>query len=281
MVLGEEVPRDENLINTAKAITVFRAIGRQELKTEPSEKFPHMAPLIYIPGGAFRMGGNTDIDNFVEDIELPVHEVLISEFWIEETEVSNINYKQCVEAGSCSKPLATSSATRPNYYVDPEYDSYPVINVNYEQARTYCQWAGGRLPTEAEWEKAARFGGNLIYPWGFGPPSPENNNPNSINHSNIFGDTNPIFSLTFPNLIHHLAGNVWEWVSDWHSGDYYSVSPESNPTGPETGTERVVRGGSWSSDPEFLRTTNRFSRDPENGYDNVGFRCVTTEDPYP
>jgi formylglycine-generating enzyme required for sulfatase activity len=236
-----------------------------------SGHFLNLSTLVNIPVGEFKMGSASGTDPFAEKIERPQHTVYVSDFWIQRTEVNNARYTECVSTGACSPPLDS----RPNN--DDYYWGRPVVNVTYAQAQAYCTWAGGRLPTEAEWEKAARYPDGRLYPWG-------NAKPTTIlaNYNYPTGDTRVV--TAYPDGatslgIVNMAGNVWEWVADWYAPDYYSVSPDKDPTGPATGKERVVRGGSYRSEPQFLRTTNRFSSDPNKGGMGIGFRCVTTTAP--
>lgn len=236
--------------------------------------YTRLAPLVYHPPGTFIMGALPGADPYAEVWERPPHEVTLSGFWMETTEVSNARYALCVAAGVCSLPLRTSSRTRGDYYGNPAFAEYPMVNVTHAQAAQFCEWAGGRLPTEAEWEYAARFNDGRLYPWG---------NEQDLGRGQ-FGrgegsDTEPV--TAFPGGasalgVLNLAGNVWEWVADWYDAGYYAASPKENPTGPTTGKERAARGGAFATDPQFVRNTNRFSLNPERGYTNVGFRCVTT-----
>jgi formylglycine-generating enzyme required for sulfatase activity len=235
------------------------------------------APLAFVPVGEFEMGAAPGLDPFAEQWERPVHTVTLSAFWMEIYEVSNARYALCVAAGACSPPEAFTARTRENYYSDPQFGDYPVVNVNHAQAQAYCAWMGGRLPTEAEWEYAARFNDGRRYPWGGGEAD-----LGLGNFGNPDGDTQPVTSYPIGASALgalNLAGNVWEWAADWYDPEYYGESPAQNPTGPTTGTERVARGGAFATDPQFVRTTNRYARDPGRGYNNVGFRCVTASPP--
>ncbi len=235
-------------------------------------RFPHLSPLIHIPAGKFKMGSASGSDPYAESIEFPQHTVDISDFWIETTEVSNAQYEACVEDGACTPPLRSSSKTRAEYYGTFDYQFYPVVNVTYAQAAAYCQWGGGRLPTEAEWEKAGRgFFWSAIL-------APDLTEP-IANYGGLIGDTSSVSFNWTDDGVENMAGNVWEWVSDWFAGDYYAKSPAKDPTGPAEGVERVARGGAFSSKGQFLRLANRYSRPPDQGYDSVGFRCVTTSAP--
>lgn len=236
-----------------------------------------LSPLAYVPAGEFLMGAASGSDPFAEQWERPAHRVRLSAFWIETTEVSNARYALCVAEGGCALPVKDGSRTRPNYYTNPQYNEYPMVNVTHTQAAAFCAWAGGRLPTEAEWEYVARFNDGRLYPWG---------NEQDLGRGQ-FGrpegaDTEQVGSfLTGASALGvlNLAGNVWEWMADWYDPDYYSASPEQDPRGPATGKERVVRGGAFATDPQFVRNTNRFALDPEKGYTNVGFRCVADRPP--
>jgi serine/threonine-protein kinase len=204
--------------------------------------------------------------------EEPTHTVYLSTFWIDKTEVSNALYAKCVKADKCNLPSLSSSTTHESYYSNSNFDDYPVIYVSWYDANAYCEWAGRRLPTEAEWEKAARGTDGRIYPWGNRDPS-----DNLLSFSGNSNDTTqvgtyPLGASRYGAL--DMAGNVWEWVNDWYSGNYYRSSVYSDPLGPSSGQDRVLRGGSWYTSEVFVRSTSRI-RDEPNGSDyDVGFRCA-------
>jgi formylglycine-generating enzyme required for sulfatase activity len=234
-----------------------------------------LSPLAFVPAGEFLMGSKPGTDPFGDKFERPAHTVKLSAFWIETMEVSNAHYALCVADGACLPPQSGASRTHPDYYLG--YADYPVVNVTHAQAQEFCAWAGGRLPTEAEWEYAARFNDGRIYPWGNATPDFA-----LANYGHEEGDTEPVYfhqeGATALGL-RNMAGNVWEWVADWYSDEYYANSPEKDPPGPAEGTERIARGGAFATDAVFIRTTNRYARDPNRGYTNVGFRCVTRNPP--
>jgi formylglycine-generating enzyme required for sulfatase activity len=217
-----------------------------------------------------------DVNNPAESCygdEQPLHTVSLDAYYIDKYEVTNARYKVCVDAGGCTAPQESFSQTRPSYYGNATYDNFPVINVNWHQANAFCAWAGKRLPTEAEWEKAARGGSDTRkYPWG-------NRAPDStlLNYNFNVGDTTAVGSYpagASPYGVMDMAGNVWEWVNDWYQADYYSVSPGSNPQGPATGQYRVLRGGSWFNLDYFVRSAYRDNLRPDNWSYFDGFRCV-------
>ena len=220
--------------------------------------------MLFVPAGEFTMGSET------RDDEKPIHMVTLDAYWMDQTEVTNQKYALCVQAGACAPPKQTRSSQRSEYYGNPEYDEYPVIYVDWYMANDYCSWAGGRLPTEAEWEKAARGADERTYPWGEGIDC------NKANYSGCVNDTLTVGSYEYGKSLYGLfdmAGNVWEWVLDWYDSNYYSISPASNPQGPVSGQSRVLRGGSWYIVDNSVRSADRDRSNPTNTYDNVGFRC--------
>lgn len=254
-----------------------------------------------LPGGLFLMGSTDQDVNYGMELcnlhyspcnrwfymrEHPQHEVTVSPFLIDQMEVSNQQFKLCVDAGDCSQPLVCKKG-EPTY-LDPEKWDHPVVCVDWEEANNYCSWVGGRLPTEAEWEYAFRGAGSLIFPWGdefIGTYLNYCDTNCEQGHADNSADdgyqkTAPVGSFpagkTWSGL-ENMAGNVFEWVSDW-SADYGSESL-SDPSGPQSGTEKLIKGCSWYSPAAYCRGASRPAVEPDTRYDFVGFRCA--RDPLP
>jgi len=230
--------------------------------------------MVYVPAASYTMGSETGNGN-----ELPLHTVNLDSFWIDQTEVTNAMYTQCVADGACELPSEYLMDRIHSYYSDPPADDYPVVNMDWYRAEAYCNWAGARLPTEAEWELAARGTDGRIYPWG--NEAPTDNLTNTFRH---VGDLQPVGSYpdaASPYGALDMAGNAWEWVNDWFGSSYYSESPADNPQGPASGDYRVARGGSWFVIEDLLRSTARLAgfTSPEYYYIDSGFRCAMSVTP--
>jgi len=236
--------------------------------------------MMFVPAGEFPMGSP---DGIGYDNEHPQHPVYLDAYWIDQTEVTNAMYEMCVDDGKCTDPYSEESSTRPSYFRNSTYRDYPVINVDWFQAKAYCKWVGRELPTEAQWEKAARGTDGRTYPWGNNSP---NGNLVNLADSNTsfdwrddtiddgYADTAPVGTYPAgksPSGALDMAGNVWEWVADW-SGDYPS-GLVTNPKGPTGGEFRGLRGGSWGVNADFIRSARRDRLDPDFAYDLIGFRC--------
>ncbi len=228
--------------------------------------------MVYVPAGDFLMGSSNE-EGYSD--EHPQHTVYLVAYWIDQTEVTNAMYEKCVNAGACTAPSGTYSATRSSYYGNKAYDDYPVIFVSWDQANAYCQWVGRELPTEAQWEKAARGADGRIYPWGN-----QAADSSLANYNSNVGDTAEVGSYpagTSPYGAMDMAGNVWEWVADWYSDAYYSQSPTNNPSGPASGQYRFLRGGSWFYDEYDIRSAVRYWNPPSSADNNLGFRCCLSQ----
>ena len=223
---------------------------------------------IAIPAGTFQMGAPSGTE-FV-----PQHGVTLADFRLDRYEVSNVRFQLCVEAGCCDPPRYDGSYTgREPYFANPDYSFFPVVFVSWDQARQYCEGAGKRLPTEAEWEYAARGDDGRLYPWGSDAPDSSRANYGGARD----GDTKQVGSYAAgasPFGVDDMAGNVWEWVADWYDPNYYGSSPASDPAGPDLGLAKVARGGSFGSDATTLYTFYRGSYLPEESFANLGFRCA-------
>jgi formylglycine-generating enzyme required for sulfatase activity len=235
--------------------------------------------MLYVPGGAFQMGSNERETN-ATPAEFPQHAVTLHSFWVDQTEVTNAQYKLCAGFGVCRQS---------RYANDAAYngDDYPAVGISWQDAVDYCAWAGGRLPTEAEWEYAAKGEGRFIYPWGnefngklvnycdvncdesWADENKDDGYAESAPAGNFPGGASWVGALD-------MAGNVWEWVWDWCEG--YSSDPQINPEGPDEGSCKIIRGGAWASPPAGVRTAYRIigstEINPGIRHPNIGFRCV-------
>jgi formylglycine-generating enzyme required for sulfatase activity len=263
--------------------------------------------MLYVPAGKFIMGtdregikiarqlcrevsGDMAVSVCSPDVfadEQPAHPVTLAGFWIDQTEITNKQYQRCVDAGVCNRPEKSGSYTRQSYYGNPAYDDYPVIWINWQQAADYCAWAGGRLPTEAEWEYAARGPQSLIFPWGDSFDGTRLNYCDASCAAGVidariddgFPDTAPVGSFAGGTSwcgALDMAGNVREWVTDWFGR--YPTEPQSNPGGPTSGESRIPKGGCWLDRPDDVRSANRGENTPDYTRHKVGFRCVLDAD---
>ena len=229
-------------------------------------------PMRLVQAGEFTMGSENG-----DDDEIPVHTVYLDSFYMDQYEVTNALYKGCVDVGACEVPSQSDSYTHSDYYGSVEYNNYPVIYVDWYQAKAYCEWRDAALPTEAQWEKAARGTDTRTYPWGEGIDCARANY-----RSACAGDTSEVGSYErgkSPYGIYDMAGNVWEWVADWYARDYYANSWSVYPLGPAVGVYKVRRGGSWDYGDLNSRVSNRSKITPEAGGSSTGFRCVRSVSP--
>ena len=212
-------------------------------------------PQVYIPAGTFRMGG---LDVRRASNETPDHDVTLNAFWIDQLEVTNAMYALCVKAGGCTPPQNFKSQRRPSYFDNPEFKDYPVVYVAWVQAKTYCEWSGRRLPTEAEWERAGRGDDFRTFPWG-----EDKADGLRANFNMLVGDTSRVGTYpagASPFGVLDMAGNVAEWVNDLYAGSYANAEAR-NPTGPLANStlNRVVRGGSLGDAEINIRVSKRSS----------------------
>lgn len=228
---------------------------------------------VYVSSGEFIRGSNIPSVTYRRRDAMPERRVYLDGFWIDQTEVTNGMYALCVRVNVCQQPNPTRSETRLSYYGNSQYNDFPVIYVTWDDAKKYCEWAGRRLPTEAEWEKAARGTDGRSYPWGNSYPY-----TNLLNFNFSVGDTSRVGQYSngvSPYRIFDIAGNVWEWVADFYDENYYGNAPTQNPKGPASGNRRSFRGGGFgNTDIDEVRATYRGGTEPTARTPEIGFRCA-------
>jgi formylglycine-generating enzyme required for sulfatase activity len=250
---------------SARVNEQLRALQQEELARLTQRGVEAPEGMALIPAGEFIMGA----DELAPDTR-PAHKVLLSAYWLDRHPVTNALYRKCVEGGGCLPPKDRLA------FDDPERAQHPVVNVTWMQARAYCHWKGKRLPTEAEWEKAARGTDARRFPWG--------NESEPLAHRIKSGDakvagngTEPVGSRPVtlsPYGIADMVGSVAEWVKDWYSEDFYQVSPVQDPQGPVRGSFRVLRGGELSELPLSHHVSNRSWDEMTYWGPTLGFRCA-------
>jgi formylglycine-generating enzyme required for sulfatase activity len=239
---------------------------------------------VYVPAGCFMMGADPAVDDLADPDEQPIHETcLTAGYWIDQTEVTNASFQAFVDAGGYETEEYWSvkgwewvgrQVVLP-MPCDDDTPEAPRACVTWYEAEAYSAWRGGHLSTEAEWEYAARGPENNVYPWG-----------NTFDESltNLFGSTGSTPVGSYPDGASwigalDMAGNLMEWVQDWHSVSYYASAPKDNPPGPAEGTFKVERGGWWGAAPETARASYRHNEDTPSYQDHhIGFRVVTAEE---
>jgi sulfatase modifying factor 1 len=286
------------------AVAVSAAWALGVLRRDPTPADPEPPPIgrmVYLAGGTFRMGN----DLAAEPDQRPAHEVTVWPFWMDEHEVTNRQFARFVAHTGC---VTTAEQRGWSYVFDPARqewlrcrgadwrhpggpetsvegrDDYPVVHVSWYDAQAYARWTGKRLPTEAEWEYAARSGlRDADYPWGREELIDGRYQANYRQHGKApdadgYEGLAPVRSFPASRFgLYDLSGNVWEWCHDWYGRDYYRDSPRDDPSGPAEGEFRVQRGGSWLSPEDFRlghQVSTRAKRRPEETYQHVGFRCV-------
>jgi len=219
------------------------------------------ADMVLVPAGEFLMGSDDS------DYAKPQHGVYLDDYWIYKMPVTVAQYRKFCEATQRAMPDAPSWSWK---------DDHPAVNVTWHDARAYCEWTGVGLPTEAQWEKAARGTGGRKYPWG--DRWDVRRCANSVGRNNL-ASTLPVGSYpsgASPYGCLDMAGNVWEWCADWFGRNYYQCGIDRNPPGPEQGMYRVLRGGSWFDyGPGSFRCAHRYGFAPDVRYSYFGFRCVS------
>ncbi len=240
------------------------------------------APMVLIPAGSFLMGSNDGLPN-----ERPEHTVTLKAYYIDQFEMTAGRYQKFIESARHNLPPTWDDE------VAQAMGDLPAVGMSWNDAAAYCKWAGRRLPTEAEWEKAARGTDGRRYPWGHMQPFVDIANYNrglwvseavtlvpvnsgvegmSVRHGLKEGGRSPYG-------LYHMAGNAAEWVADWYDREYYQKSPDRDPTGPANGDKKVIRGGSWADLPTALRVTSRMSAEPDFEDRTIGFRCAMDAQP--
>jgi formylglycine-generating enzyme required for sulfatase activity len=261
------------------------------------------AGMVLVPASEFLMGSSQEDVDLLLDLcrqfvsgcnrdsledQLPQRTISLDSFYIDAFEVTNAQYAKCVEAGSCREPEDHTSLDVEDYYSNPAYNDHPVVRIDWFDAKTYCEWVEKRLPTEAEWEKAARGIDGRMYPWGNQEPDATRLNycdarcwqyfrDQSVDDG--YADTSPVGTYPMgvsPYSVYDMSGNVWEWVADWYGSDYYLSGLASNPTGPSQGSERVIRGGSFENSRHVTSATYRSHAAPDIRTYPLGFRCAAS-----
>jgi len=246
----------------------------------PCTKVAPVGCMIHIPEASFLMGAQSsdpqapNYDEEAAEDEGPPHRVELGAFWIHQNEVNVVQYQACVNKGGCD---ASRVAMEKGYFNwgQKERKEHPMNGVSWDAAKAYCSWIGGRLPTEAEWEYAARGQDGRRFPWGSAYPNCENTRL-SLPECGIDGTSaRPSHLGASPLFVQDMAGSVWEWTLDWYAADTYEQSKDSKHIAPDSGTRRVIRGGGWMDIEAIdLRTTARAGLPPESRMSDLGFRCV-------
>ena len=298
-ILGTYVPTQQGIpfaLTISNALSDFAIPSTSpQITSQTNFNSTDSAAIVYIPEGQFTMGLSKE--KYEQLIEIcgencheylyspskPDHKVYLQDYWIYQYEVTNQQYRQCVDAQVCDLPRKQSSYQHSDYFTNPTYNNYPVIFVDWYNAYQYCNWAGGALPTEAQWEKAAR--GSLddrLYPWGDQEPT-----PSLANFGGYIKETTPVGAYpsgVSPYGLYDMSGNVYEWVNDWYSATYYANSPYNDPQGPSTSastTKKVVRGGNYTWSASAASIAFHDSWEPDKSSTDVGFRCVLNDFPAP
>lgn len=227
--------------------------------------------MVLIPQGEFIMGNQNESGR--KD-ERPAHPVYLDAYYIDRFEATGKDFEAYMDDQPKVHPTITGWYDRK---VRPDMARRPVFGLTWKRCRNYCVWAGKRLPTEAEWERAAKGTENRKYPWGDQLPDPTRANFGRccfIMKGLVLNDVGTLSDGKTPNGIFDLAGNVAEWVADWYDKKYYKVSPRENPKGPDKGKYHTIRGGAWNSLPGYLRSNARYGYNDANDFYGIGCRCA-------
>ncbi len=283
-----ELDVENNLIRIRTSFLGNFHIGiPKKLVEDANSQRQGVAEMVYIPEGDFEYGAPKGTPTGVLEGQSGIKKseglntVHLSGYYIDVYEVTNAQYQLCVSAGVCTEPYHNSSTNYPEYYNNPAYMNFPVIWVSWDQANTFCQWAGKLLPTEAQWEKAAKGAKQRKYPWG-DKDSQENTENALANFGGLFEDvmdTTSFSSSVSPYGVYNMAGNVAEWTRNWYDLDTYykKISTKQvDPHGPDFSTDKkkVIKGGSWVSLQDEITTYARDKAFTHYRYYNIGFRCV-------
>jgi formylglycine-generating enzyme required for sulfatase activity len=242
------------------------ATGQKQSQESPTSTQSQDPSMVLVPAGEFTMGSPTG-----DSDEKPAQQVYVDAFSIDKYETTVEQYAAFLQAKRVEPPADWKIINQ------PAHQKRPATNMDWVDAFAYCKWAGKRLPTEAEWEKAARGTDGRLYPWGNDPPTPLHTNFGKTEWNNhlVLAPVGTYEAGKSPYGAYDMAGNVWEWVNDWYDFKYYQKGNVKNPIGPSTGGTKVIRGGSWYSNPRALRSANRSLISPtDQGL--TGIRCAKT-----
>jgi sulfatase modifying factor 1 len=226
---------------------------------------------ILFPSGEFVMGSPEGLGQADEH---PAHKVYLDSFYIDRNEVTGKDFEAYLEANLKQHPTITGWWDRK---VRPDMSDKPVIGLRWERCLNYCQWRGKRLPTEAEWERAAKGLTNRIHPWGNEPATQKMANFGRccfIMKGEILQKTGYYEDGKTPEGVYDMGGNIAEWVHDWYDKNYYESSPYKNPKGPDKGKYHTIRGGAWNSVSDYMRSSNRYGHDDAKDFYGIGCRCA-------
>jgi formylglycine-generating enzyme required for sulfatase activity len=263
--LRDQAPSAQDEKAIARANDQLRAAQEDELKQVVRRGIPQPEDMMVIPAGEFWMGAEDGLQD-----ARPLHRVYLSSYWFDKYEVTNARYRQCVEGGGCTPPKDRLM------FEDPQRAQHPVTNITWNQARSFCQWQGKRLPTEAEWEKAARGTDGRRYPWGNNEEVLKRHMRKAELTANATGDDSVgrQAATASPYGVVDLIGSVSEWVKDWYAEDFYQTSPVRDPQGPLRGSFRVLRGGEWNEKSPNFQASYRGWDEMTYWGPTLGMRCA-------